>query len=408
LQILHVSPSFYPAWEYGGIPRCAYELCRALARAGESVTVWTTDALDATRRVSQREATVDGMQVSYFPNVSNSLAYHAQLYLPRGLAAAAREHLAGFDVVHIHSHRHALQLLVAAAARRAGVPYVFTGNGTVPLIERRVIVKRLVDALGAHTAVQQAAACVAVSGAEVEHYRAAGVTTERIAVIPNGVRLEEFTTLPAPGTFRRAYAAGDGPLVLFVGKITPRKGLDLLIRALARLPADVRLVVVGNFMMPAGGIHRLARELGVGERVQFVGALDGADKLAAYVDADVVAYPSVHEIFGLVPFEALMCGTPVVVCDDSGCGETVQAARGGLLVRHGDPQALADALARLLGDEELRRSCVRSGREYTLGHLGWDQIAEVTRALYGRIRERSARAAVLPVETAARAADRMR
>jgi glycosyltransferase involved in cell wall biosynthesis len=139
-------------------------------------------------------------------------------------------------------------------------------------------------------------------------------------------------------------------VVLFLGKITPRKGVDVLIRAVPRLPPAALLVVAGNFMMPREPLLRLARELGIAERVQFVGLLSGEEKLAAYVDADVVAYPAVDEIFGLVPFEALMCGAPVVVCDDSGCGEVVRAAEGGLLVRYGDPEALAQALRRFLSD----------------------------------------------------------
>ena len=106
----------------------------------------------------------------------------------------------------------------------------------------------------------------------------------------------------------------------------------------------------------------------------FPGLLLGDDRNAAYVDADVVAYPSTDEIFGLVAAEALMCGTPVVVCDDSGCGEVVRAAGGGRLVPYGDPAALAIALQALLDDpaeraplrrppaRPLRRGALRLGR----------------------------------------------
>ncbi|MFI5394437.1 MAG: glycosyltransferase [Candidatus Binatia bacterium] len=383
LRILHVTPSFCPAWAYGGVPRCAYELCRVLARAGEAVTVWTTDALDAAQRVRTRTATVDGIEVHYFPNLSNRLAYHLQTYLPRGLARQARTRLRQFDVVHIHSHRHVPELLVARAARRLGLPYVCTANGTVPAIERHVMVKRIVDVLGARAVLQGAAACVAVSEAEVAHYRRAGVAPGRITQIPNGVRLEAYQALPPRGTFRRAHGlAASTPLLVFVGKITPRKGVDVLVRALAQLPAAVHLVVGGNFMMPAQPIHRLAATLGLSDRIHFTGLLGEQDKLAAYVDADVVAYPSADEIFGLVPAEALMCGAPVVVCDDCGCGEFVRAAGGGLLVPYGDPAALAGALRLLLEDPARRAACATDGRRWVEEHLGWDRIAAQTRTLY--------------------------
>src|SRR5262249_45761259 len=133
-------------------------------------------------------------------------------------------------------------------------------------------------------------------------------------------------------------------------------------------------------------IHRLAQSLEIASRVHFVGLLEGDDKLAAYADADVVAYPSAEEIFGLVPFESLMCGTPAVVCNDSGCGEVMQAAGGGLLVPYGDPLALAQALSTLLQDRRRREQFVASGRQYIQQHLGWERIADQTRCLYQQVR----------------------
>jgi len=383
VRILHVSPSFYPAWAYGGVPRCAFELCRALVRAGESVSVWTTDALDQVGRVARTDAVVDGIQIRYFPNVSNRLAYRHQLYLPRGLLRAVREQLSQFDLVHIHSHRHALEWVVSRAARAHKLPYVCTANGTVPPYERFVTVKRVIDVLGMRSVLQHAAACIAVSSAEVAHYRAAGVVAERITVIPNGVRLSDYDALPPRGGFRRRLGiAAEAPLVTFVGKITPRKGVDVLIRAFASLDPDVHLVVAGNFMVQEARVRALARECGVAGRVHFVGLLDGEEKLRAYVDADVVAYPSEREIFGLVPIEALMCNTAVVVCDDSGCGEVVRAADGGRLVPYGDDRALAAALRDLLRDPADRRANVDRGRRYVQTHFGWESIAEQTRRLY--------------------------
>lgn len=385
MRILHVAPSFYPAWAYGGIPRCAYELCRVLVANGDSVTVWTTDACDAQHRLREPETTIDGIFVRRFRNLHNGLAYHRQLYLPLGIIKAPWHDLLEFDIVHIHSHRHLLEALVGAAATQRRIPYVFTGNGTVPPIERYVLVKRILDLLGADAVLEHAAACVAVSNAEIPDYCNAGVDERRIRVIPNGIRLDEFADLPPRGSFRRAYGLGDGPLLVFVGKITPRKGVDVLLRALARLPDDVQLVVAGNFMMPEQPIRAIVEELHLGDRVRFPGLLLGDVRNAAYVDADVVAYPSTDEIFGLVAAEALMCGTPVVVCDDSGCGEVVRAAGGGRQVPYGDAERLTEALQALLDDPAERQRCAESGRQWVAQHLSWDRIAEATRALYREV-----------------------
>lgn len=384
LRILHVSPSFYPAWAYGGVPRCAYELCRELVALGHELTVWTSDVFDRDSRLGSADTVVDGIRVRRFRNLSNRLAHDFQLYMPLGIFAAA-ERVRDFDIVHVHSHRHLLQVAVANAARRAGVPYVLTGNGTVPAIERYVGIKQVLDVLGVAAIVRDTAACVAVSRAEVPHYTRVGVPAERVRVIPNGVRLAEFDNLPRRGTFRRMHGSGEGPLVAFVGKITPRKGVDVLIRAMALLPESVRLVVAGNFMMPERPIHALVDELGLRERVHFPGLLLGDERNALYVDAEVVAYPSVDEIFGLVAAEAIMCGSPVVVCGDSGCGELVQASGGGAVVPYGDPRALAQAIEALLASPEGRAEHVRQGQQYVRDHLGWDSIAARTSELYDEI-----------------------
>lgn len=385
MRILHVSPSFAPAWAYGGIPRCAYEVCRSLVAAGDAVTVWTTDAFDATRRCTPAEETIDGIFVRRFRNLHNGLAYHRQLYLPLGILKAPWHDLAEFDVVHVHSHRHLLEALVGAAAVQRRIPYVFTGNGTVPPIERYVLIKRVLDLIGGDDILAHTAACIAVSEAEVPHYLRVGIERQRIHVIANGVRLGEFADLPPRGSFRRAFGLGDAPLVVFVGKITPRKGVDVLLRALARLPEAVRLVVAGNFMMPEAPLRAIVEELHLQDRVLFPGLLLGDDRNAAYVDADVVAYPSTDEIFGLVAAEALMCGAPVVVCDDSGCGELVRAAGGGRVVPYGDPGALAIALQALLDDPAERARCAATGRRYVETHLGWSHIAAQTRAVYEQV-----------------------
>jgi glycosyltransferase involved in cell wall biosynthesis len=95
-------------------------------------------------------------------------------------------------------------------------------------------------------------------------------------------------------------------------------------------------------------MNRLIRSLGLEGRTILPGLLRGRERLELLADADVVVYPSRDEIFGLVPLEALLCGTPVIVADDSGCGEVVARTGGGLIVPQGDAGALAAAVATIL------------------------------------------------------------
>jgi glycosyltransferase involved in cell wall biosynthesis len=126
----------------------------------------------------------------------------------------------------------------------------------------------------------------------------------------------------------------------------------------------------------------MVQGLGLDGKVRFVGPLYGPDRLAAYVDAQVLAYPAVHEIFGLVPFEALLCGTPVVVTDDCGCGHLISDAQAGDLVPYADVEALAKALRHALNNPEQSQRKVKAGQEYIRDRLNWEVIVGELENLY--------------------------
>ena len=134
LRILMVVPYFYPAWAYGGIPRLAYGLGRALIERGHQVTVVTTDALDANSRSPAGRDEIGGLVVHRLRNFSNRLAYDHQLFLPRGAAALLQREVEAADVVHLHGYWHLLNNVALAALRRSPRPLVMTPNGTLPIL----------------------------------------------------------------------------------------------------------------------------------------------------------------------------------------------------------------------------------------------------------------------------------
>src|SRR5439155_12301533 len=143
LRILHVTPYCPDAWAYGGIPRLVGSLTRGLARRGHAVTVCTTDACDESARLPASSRGVrDRVNVRVFPNLSNWLAYHLQLFLPLGLHTYLQREAGGFDVAHLHACRNVPGAMATYHLGRAGVPYVLAPNGTAPLIERRQTAKR--------------------------------------------------------------------------------------------------------------------------------------------------------------------------------------------------------------------------------------------------------------------------
>ena len=359
LRVLHVTPYFADAWAYGGIPRLADALVSGLADRGHAVTVCTTDAADAHARLHGAARTFhawpavvreDGVVVRTFPNLSNRLAYHAQLFLPVGLSGYLRRHRHEFDIAHLHACRNVPGIIAGRQLRAAGIPYVVAPNGTAPNIERRHTAKRVFDVVAGRTLLRGAARVLAVTQAEATQLRALGVPGDVIRIVPNPIDLGELAA-PSP-------MANDAPVVAYLGKLTQRKRVDILIRAFARLRATdprfmrAQLVIAGNDMGAGHQARATVEECGLSGCTTFPGLLRGDARFRLLARADVVAYASQDEIFGLVAVEAILCGTPVVVANDSGCGEIVSQVGGGLLVPPGDAEALADALARALTPRE--------------------------------------------------------
>ena len=388
LRILHVTPYFADAWGYGGIPRVATALARELGARGHAVTVCTTDAADAGARTRPsvtgptRDRLWNCVDVHTFSNASNTLAYHLQCFLPRRLDAFLARHAREFDIAHLHACRN---LPVSIAARRltaAGVPYVLAPNGTAPRLERRRAAKWMYDVTVGRGDLQHAAAVLAVSESERAQLEGFGVPSARIRVVPNPVDLDTQDG-PRPQSFRVRHALGDGPLVLFLGKVTPRKRVEALVRAFDQLDRpDARLVIAGNDMGAMPSVRAEIRRARLEARTTFTGLLRSADRVEALAAADVVVYASSDEVFGLVAFEALLAGTPVVVAGDSGCGEMVADTGGGVIVPVGDDAALSAAIRSILASPREWRLRAEEAAGRVRARFGGHVIAERLDALY--------------------------
>jgi glycosyltransferase involved in cell wall biosynthesis len=386
LRILHVVPYYEHAWAYGGIPRLATTMTRALARRGHHVSVFTTDVRDAHSRADDPPLTGDRVEVRMFPNLSNALAYHLGFFTPIGLRARVRQTASSYDIAHLHACHNLPGTIAASELSRAGVPYVVSPNGTARPIERRIAAKRLFAATVGRRMLAEAASVAAVSAAEVAQLESLGIESDRIATIPNPIDDAEFDRRPDGESFRRSHALGDRPIVMFLGKVTPRKGVEHLVRAFASLARpDAVLVIAGNDMGAAAAVRAAVRDCHVDARVIRTGLLRGAERLDALAGANVLVYPSHDEIFGLVPLEALLCGTPVVVCDDCGCGEVIRTTGGGLIVPFGEPRALADAVDAILAHERVWRARAAEAAVIARRLFGADVVARQLERLYADV-----------------------
>ncbi len=382
MKILHVVSYFYPAWAYGGVARNAYGLCQALAARGHEITVFTTDTLDAAHRIAAGRETVDGIEIRRFRNISNWLAYHHHIFASPGTIVAVRNDLRRFDLVHLHDYRTLQNWLVHRYARKFGVPYVLQARGSLVNLYAKQRLKAWFDRIAGDALLRDAARLIAVAPPEAEEYRRRGVSADKISVLPNGLDLSQFENLPPGGAFRARYGFKDTDrLVLFLGRLHPVKGIDLLLKAFAGLikaVPEARLAVAGPDAGELASLKRLAA--GLGDRCVFTGPLYDEAKLAAYRDADCYALTSAYEVFGVSVLEALACGTPVVVTDRCGAADAVRD-RAGLVVPY-EAGEIEAALGRLLGDDALRRRLGQDGKKLVAENFSWDKIAAGMEEIY--------------------------
>jgi glycosyltransferase involved in cell wall biosynthesis len=373
VRLLHVVPTYVPAWRHGGPILAVHGLCKALAARGHAVTVLTTDVHgDGRLDVPLGEpVTVDGVEVWYFPAVLPRLSWSPAL--GRALAGT----VARADLVHLHSVFLWPTSAAARAAERADVPYVLSPRGMlVPeLIEQRGRLRKLAWMhLAERRTLERAAALHMTSRLEAEEAARLDLPLPPAFVIPNGVDLKPNGSGP-----RRE------PFLLFLGRVSWKKGLDRLLPALAHVPAAV-LKIAGNDeegLRPE--LERLARAAGVSGRIEFLGPVHGPEKEALLRRAAVLVLPSRSENFGNVVLEAMAAGCSVAVTPEVGLAGTVRETGAGIVV-DGDPARLGEALRHLLADPSRREEMGRRGR-VAAERFGWAAVAgEMEEAYRGILR----------------------
>lgn len=368
-------------------------LSEALAAQGAAVTILTTDSNGDAGQAPldvplDRSVSQNGYEIRYF-RCSPFRRYKFSLDLLRWLAGHASE----FDIAHIHALFSPVSTAAAAIARTQKLPYLLRPLGTLDPadLRKKKQLKQVYAALLERPNIAGAAAMHFTSDQEAKVSERFGVNTTDL-VIPLGVSLP---SVPAnsEAVLNEWQIPRDRPVLLFMSRIDPKKGLDLL------LPALENLISAGlsfHFVLAGGNPQDPEYEAKIRAQIQasslanyttVVGFVSGSTKVALLQAADLFVLPSYYENFGIAVAEAMSVGTPVVISDQVHICDEVRRATAGWVSRC-DVADLTDALKTALTDATERHRRGQQAQAYALQNYSWPAIAQQTIQAYQQILER--------------------
>jgi len=380
MRILHICSSLEAEW--GGVAKAVNGLTQGLAKKGLDISIFAP--LKGSSDMASSNG--DGVKIVRFPEGTLSRFWKGYSW---PLAGALEKEVPGFDLVHIHGIWHYPNFCAYQAARSANKPFLVTIHGKLApwCLNYKAFKKNLYAGLIQRRILEEASAIHAITeeeGRDISGF----VDNKNIFCLTNGLNVEEFEKLPAKKEFESLYPEVMGKkVILFLGRIHPVKGLDMLAKSFAdilKTRKDIHLVIAGPDSN--GYKDKIVEKLRGGDALKdttFTGMLTGNKKLAALSRADLFILPSYSEVLGLSAIEAMACRVPVVVTkgcnfhevERSGCGVVVEP----------DTAEISSAIMDLLDDEPLRRDMGEKGLKLAKERFTWNRVCDEFIKVYEKI-----------------------
>ncbi len=389
MNILYVVSGFAPAWGLGGVARSSYEISKEMVQRGHKVTVYTTDIFDFKTRHSYFYKYWHGMHVYYFKTLSNFLAKN-KFNVSLNYIYYIYKNMSTFDIVHIHEYRTINSTIAAYFAKRNGVPYIIQPRGSVPTMSKS-LQKKIYDKLFGKSIIEHSVKIIATSTIESDQYSKVfpHLSKDKIVHVPNGINLDEYYPLPLKGSFKKKYSIGDDyKVILYLGRIHKRKGIDLLIEAFRELKNEykrLKLLIVGPNDGYLYEIKMMVKKLDLEDDILLTGPLYEYEKIESYVDADVFVMPSKdkYESFGNVALEALACGTPIILTNNCGVSEWIYCDLCNVISC--DKDELKLCISKILFGEKVCEDTLTSCNICDLNVFSWSSVCDRLEGVYNSI-----------------------
>ncbi|TAN58444.1 glycosyltransferase [Patescibacteria group bacterium] len=390
MRILFTVPYFAPAWSFGGPVKVVYDLCKEFIRLGHEVTVATTDVLTVEKRHNKKTDLLDGINVVYFKNISNFLAYKANLYLPIGFRAWLKKNIYHYNIIHCHDLYSGLNVHVSQVAPKFRVPFIVQPHGALNEIRMNAQMKtpKILFLKIFANILKLSSAIIVSTNTEKnnEINRISQTLARKTHVVPNGLNTSQLTqSKPNPALRSRLRFKPDEKMIIYFGRIQYIKGLDITLRALA-LIKDIpyKFVIIGRDEGALSLLKELAENLCIKDRVIFFESMFGKD-LSEYLEtADLFVFNSRSESLPMAVLDACAAALPVIISSDCNLPE-VEIFGAGIVLKNNTPEDTAEAIRRYFKEPKKQIIMRQKCHSLIANYFNLTTIAKQHLTLYGQI-----------------------
>lgn len=399
MKILCVSPTYWPAFEFGGPIQSLHILNKGLVSNGADVTVFTTNKGQVDDYILNNRNIIDGIDITYFSyskyfELMGATGWHFSL----PLKSEIKKRLKQYNIVYILSVWNFTSAITAYYCRKFGIPYIVSPRGQLyeDVIKSKAWKKKPYYKFVAEKILKNASAIHYTSLNEYNDVHKRLGLINKSLVIPNGIPFNEYSNQVIKGKFIEKYShLSNKDILLFLGRINWKKGIDIVINALPEIlkkNKNLHFVIAGNDennyknelvkiinnlnitycdLSPGTGVNNIKKE----SKITFTGYLNNTEKINALRDSDLFILTSHSENFGMSVVEAMACEVPVIISDKVGISSDIKKNNAGIVVNNSINQ-VNEAVLSINNDESKKMIMIKNAKQFIQNNYDINDISK--------------------------------
>ena len=386
MKILQVIPYFVPAYSYGGPVKVCFDISKELVKRGHNATVVTTDALDNKNRVIKLREKIDGVEIVRFRNVSNWLAKNYNGYLPIGFFFWIKKNIGNYDAVHCHDFFTLQNIITTYFCKKYNVPFVIQPHGTLSPVRQEArfkTLKKLFTKLFTGVSYNARNVIALTENEKNEILLINKHLGDKIKVIPNGLRLEEFQNIDKIDLSEKYVLPKENKIIGYIGRIQYIKGIDLSLEILARLKNKLNFtyLIIGPDEGEKNKLKKKIVELGLQDNVVFAGILDGKEKLKVINSCDLFLFTSRNEGLPMTILEVASLGIPQLLSENCNVPE-IEEFNAGKVIPLKEIQNFEKSLEDILSDKNKTTTMSENSKKMVQEKFDLNKVCDKLENIY--------------------------